>query len=102
MLWAEFILPSVKDEVERACSTHGEEENAYRVSVAKSKEKGLQIGPTRTNAHIIYSKTCPRRNRKGPNIFSKLGNFPHYTKLQKKKKKIENQLKYCMVYSTCL
>jgi hypothetical protein len=33
---------------------------------------------------LKYSKTCPRRNRKGPNIFSKLGNFPHYTKLQKK------------------
>jgi hypothetical protein len=52
------------------------------------------------DAIAIYSKTCPRRNRKGPNIFSKLGNFPHYTKLQKKI--IENQLKYCMVYSTCL
>jgi hypothetical protein len=36
--------------------------------------------------HYLYSETCIRRNRKGPKIFSTLDKFPHYTKLQKKKK----------------
>jgi hypothetical protein len=42
-----------------------------------SKEVGLEVNVEKSK----YSKTCPRQNRKGPNIFSKLGNFPRYTKL---------------------
>jgi predicted phage tail protein len=30
--------------------------------------------------YTIYSETCMRRNRMGPNIFSTLDKFPHYTK----------------------
>jgi hypothetical protein len=41
----------------------------------------------------IYSETCIRRNPKGPKIFSTLDKFPHYTKLEKKKKRIFKPIK---------
>jgi hypothetical protein len=41
------------------------------------------VFPFQVFKHImscIYSKTCSNYNRKGPNIFSILAKFPHYTK----------------------